>query len=147
MAAAGLVVWLVAQGGRAEEPSSPPEAAVVTIPSPLHLDDAVSIFRARGFDLLLAEAATESARGDLRSARAFPNPVVTASGGRSFTYDPDRCDQPGCSATAVSAGLSDQGLLADLLIGTGGSRSTWPSRRSPPPNAPATMPSACSSRP
>jgi outer membrane protein, heavy metal efflux system len=117
MAAAGLVVWLVAQGGRAEEPSPPPDVAVVTIPSPLHLEDAVTIFRARGFDLLLADAATESARGDLRSARAFPNPVVTASGGRSFTYDPDRCDRPGCSATAVSAGLSDQGLLADLLIG------------------------------
>jgi cobalt-zinc-cadmium efflux system outer membrane protein len=112
-----LLVWHVAQVGRAEELPPPPDAAVVTIPSPLHLEDAVSIFRARGFDLLLADAATASVRGDLRSARAFPNPVVTANGGHTFTFDPDRCDQPGCSSTTVSAGLSDQGLLADLLVG------------------------------
>ena len=117
MAAAGVVVWLVAAVGRSVEAPPPEDVAVVSIPSPLHLDDAVSIFRARGFDLLLADAATESARGDLRSARAFPNPVATASGGHSFTYDPQLCDHPGCSSTSVSAGLSDQGLLADFLIG------------------------------
>jgi cobalt-zinc-cadmium efflux system outer membrane protein len=116
MAVAGALLRLgVASLGHAGEPSATVPAA--EIPSPLHMGDAVRIFRERGFDLLIADAATESARGDLKTAQAFPNPAVTAAGGRSFTYDPGRCDHPGCSATSVAAGLSDQGLIADLLIG------------------------------
>src|SRR5262245_24040528 len=113
LAVAGLLVWLGAPSGRAAEAPRPE----VEIPSPLHLEQAVSIFRERGFDLLLADANTAGARADLRTAQAFPNPALTAAGGRAFTYDPDRCDHPGCSATSVSAGLSDQGLVADFLIG------------------------------
>jgi outer membrane protein, heavy metal efflux system len=96
-----------------EEPLAP--LAATDIPRHLSLDDAVQIFRERGFDLLLADAATASAKGDLRAAQAFPNPVVAASGGHSFTYDASMC--PGCSATAVNASISDQGLLMDLLVG------------------------------
>ena len=114
MAVAGLLVWLGAPIGRAAEPPRP-EIPVVEIPSPLHLDDAVRIFRERGFDLLLADANAEGARADLRTAQAFPNPALTATGGHTFTYDPGRC--AGCSATTVTAGLSDQGLVTDFLIG------------------------------
>src|SRR5262245_56597658 len=116
VAVAGLVVWLGASIGRGAEPPQP-EVPAVEIPSPLRLDEDVSIFRARGLDLLLADATTEGARADLLAAQAFPNPALTANGGRAFTYRPELCDHPGCSATSVSAGLSDQGLFVDLLIG------------------------------
>jgi cobalt-zinc-cadmium efflux system outer membrane protein len=99
-----------ARGGEEPAPLPAPE-----IPKHLTLDEAVEIFRARGFDLLLADAAAAGARGDLRAAKAFPNPLLAASGGHSFTYDPSAC--VGCSATAVNANLSDQGLLMDLLVG------------------------------
>ena len=104
---------VTAQGLHAENP--PP--ADPAIPAHLTLDDALAIFHAHGFDLLLAAAAEASARGDLESARAFQNPVVTAGGGHAFTYDPSRCDTGGCSATQVSASLSGQGVLFDLLVG------------------------------
>jgi len=99
-----------ARGG--EEPATPPAP---DIPKHLTLDEAVEIFRARGFDLLLANAAAAGARGDLRAAQAFPNPLLAASGGHSFTYDASAC--AGCSATAINANVSDQGLLMDLLVG------------------------------
>src|SRR4029453_1998462 len=103
MAVAGALLRLgVASLGHAGEPSATVPAA--EIPSPLHMGDAVRIFRERGFDLLIAAAAR--AGGDLKTAQAFPTPAVTAAGGRSFTYDPGRCDHPGCSATSVAAGLS-----------------------------------------
>src|SRR4030095_1829061 len=89
MAVAGALLRLgVASLGHAGEPSATVPAA--EIPSPLHMGDAVRIFRERGFDLLIADAATESARGDLKTAQAFPNPAVTAAGGRAFTYTPGR---------------------------------------------------------
>jgi cobalt-zinc-cadmium efflux system outer membrane protein len=98
-----------ARGG--EEPAAPPPPE---IPKHLTLDEAVEIFRARGFDLLLADATAAGARGDLRAAQAFPNPLLAASGGHSFTYDKP-CD--GCSASALNTNVSDQGLLMDLLVG------------------------------
>jgi cobalt-zinc-cadmium efflux system outer membrane protein len=87
------------------------------VPTHLTLADAIAIFHRHGFDLLLAEAAEQSARGEFLAAQAWPNPVLSAGGGHAFTYDPHQCDQAGCSATQISAGLSDQGLLFDLLIG------------------------------
>jgi cobalt-zinc-cadmium efflux system outer membrane protein len=108
------VLLLVCASHRAragEEPAPPPP----DIPKHLTLDEAVDIFQARGFDLLLADAAAAGARGDLRAAQAFPNPLLAASGGHSFTFDPSSC--VGCSATAVNANISDQGLLMDLLVG------------------------------
>jgi len=113
VAVAGLLVCLGAGLARAGDLPRPE----VEIPSPLHLDQAVSIFRTRGLDLLLADAATEGARADLRTAQALPNPLVAAAGGHTFAFDPHAPNCDGCSATSVSAGLSDQGLVADFLIG------------------------------
>ena len=101
--------------GTVHATESPDGAPPLALPAHLTLDEAVRIFRARGFDLLLADAATAQARGDLTAARAFPNPLISAGGGHSFTYDPSRC--AGCSASLVTAGVSDQGLLADLFVG------------------------------
>jgi cobalt-zinc-cadmium efflux system outer membrane protein len=107
---------LVCGGPRArasEEPLAQPAAP--EIPRHLTLDDAIHIFRQRGFDLLLADAATAGAKGDLRAAQAFPNPVLAASGGHAFNYHPSGC--PGCSPTQLVTSVSDQGLLMDLLVG------------------------------
>jgi hypothetical protein len=70
---------------------------------PLTLEDALRIFRARGFDLLLADLTVESARANRVQAGALANPQLSGGVGHSFTYDPAAC--PGCSATAWSAGL------------------------------------------
>jgi len=84
------------------------------------MDEALRIFRERGFDLLIAEAQVASAQGDATAAGAVPNPQISGSLGRSFGYDASAC--AGCSATAWSVGLSDPGALSDLLSGKRGLR-------------------------
>src|SRR5207253_9000622 len=84
------------------------------------MDDAVRIFRERGFDLLIAEAQIAAAEGDATAAGASANPQLSASAGRSFDYDPRAC--PGCSATAWSIGLTDPSALSDLISGKRGLR-------------------------
>jgi cobalt-zinc-cadmium efflux system outer membrane protein len=81
---------------------------------PLTLEEALRIFRASGFDLLVADAAVEAARADLTIAGAVPNPTLSASAGRSSTYDPSLC--AGCSNHSVSVGVSDQ-AISDLVSG------------------------------
>jgi outer membrane protein, heavy metal efflux system len=87
------------------------------IPSRLHLADALQIFRQHGLDLILAESAVESARGDSLLAGAAPNPAFSAGVGRSFA-----CSGPGCSDLAWSFGVSDQSALFDSLAGKRGLR-------------------------
>jgi cobalt-zinc-cadmium efflux system outer membrane protein len=107
----------------ADPPPVPPPAgspradAEATLPNPLSLDDAVRIFRERGFDLLIADAAVASARGDLTVAGAYQNPAVSGGAGPVFTYNPNLCDRPGCSDVSIAGSLSDQGLLFDQVIG------------------------------
>ncbi len=81
---------------------------------PLTLDDALRIFRTSGFDLLIADAAVESARADVTIAGALPNPSFNLSSGTSSTYDPSQC--AGCSNRSVSAGVSDP-AISDLVSG------------------------------
>ena len=94
--------------------------ALAALPPVLTMDDALRIFRERGFDLLIAEAQIAAAEGDATAARAFANPQLSASAGRSFDYDPRAC--PGCSATAWSIGLTDPSALSDLISGKRGLR-------------------------
>jgi hypothetical protein len=58
------------------------------LPQTLSLDEAIRIFRARGLELLIAEAAVKSAEGAVKIAGAVPNPVVIGSFGYAFTYTP-----------------------------------------------------------
>ena len=55
--------------------ASPSVEAESQLPAVLTLRQALEIFRARGFDLLVAEANVASASGDLTIAGALPNPV------------------------------------------------------------------------
>ena len=94
--------------------------AVAALPTVLTIDDAVRIFRERGFDLLIADAQIAAAEGDATVAAAIANPQLGATVGRSFDYDARAC--PGCSATAWSVALTDPSALSDLITGKRGLR-------------------------
>ena len=112
----------VASSARAEV-SSPP---AVDLPDTLTLEDALRIFRARGFDLLIAEAAVRSAEADTHVAGAVPNPIVSAGYGRvlaPYNPDADTCVPRGsCSANQWTLGLSDNGAILDSVSGKRGLR-------------------------
>lgn len=97
--------------------------AATELPQMLSLDDALRIFRARGLDLLIAEAAIRNAEGAVQIAGAPPqgNPVFSASVGNAFTYVPNlsACEQSGavCTPWVWNVGLSDQAALADAVSG------------------------------
>ncbi|MEO6954842.1 MAG: TolC family protein [Polyangia bacterium] len=65
-------------------PGSAPSEFV--LPETLSLDDAVHLFRAHGYDLLIADSQVKSAEGDLASAAAVPNPTFTAGGSYTFEH-------------------------------------------------------------
>jgi cobalt-zinc-cadmium efflux system outer membrane protein len=90
------------------------------LPAVLSMGDALSIFRARGLDLLIAEATVKSAEGDVGVAGAVPNPVGNAAYGRVLNYDTTGCDQ--CSANYWAVGLSDSAAIEDALSGKRGLR-------------------------
>ena len=90
----------------------------VEMPAQLSLDEALRIFRTRGLDLLIAEAAVASAEGDARIANAVPNPDVSFSYGRVIgNYSADVPGCAGCSANAWTAGVSDSAAILDTLSG------------------------------
>jgi cobalt-zinc-cadmium efflux system outer membrane protein len=86
----------------------------VALPAQLSLDEALGIFRQRGFDLLIAEAAVQSAEADTHVAGAVPNPIANLGYGRVLNYDAS-CD--GCSANQWTAGVSDNSAIVDSLSG------------------------------
>jgi outer membrane protein, heavy metal efflux system len=96
-------------------------AAAGVIPPPtelsgtLTLDDALRIFRTRGLDLLIAEAAVKSAEGQVGVAGAVPNPVASAVWGQALNYNPVNCAE--CSGTYWQFGLSDSAAIEDSLSG------------------------------
>jgi len=85
------------------------------IPTHLRAADALRLFREHGLDLILAEAATESARGDALLASAAPNPSFSGGVGRSFACT--STDTSDCSALAWSVGVSDGSAVFDSVSG------------------------------
>ena len=87
------------------------------------LDEAIRTFRARGFDLLIAEAQVASAQGDEQIAGAVQNPVLSGSYGRllGFLY--------GWMAFAVARAGSQAALAVGLAIfmnvALGGALERW----------------------
>ena len=95
----------------------------VEIPAKLSLDDALTTFRARGFQLLIADAAVMSSEGDEKIAGAVPNPGLNLGYGRVFgSYQPIQSMCPGCDPNTYSVGLSDNAGIEDSLSGKRGLR-------------------------
>lgn len=93
-----------------------PRASLGTpVPPELTLEAAVRLATTRGYDVLVAEAAVRASEGDLWTAGSLANPVLSASVGRAFGYDPSRC--AGCSDVAWSVSVQDPSALSDLVIG------------------------------
>jgi cobalt-zinc-cadmium efflux system outer membrane protein len=115
LVAAGCLV-----SGMARAQSVPP---ATELPSTVTMDEALHIFRTRGLDLLMAEAAVRSAEGATRIAGAVPNPVVGGSWGYAFTYqknDPAgscTANNAQCSNQVWTANISDSAALEDTLSG------------------------------
>ncbi len=102
----------------------------VQLPPVLHLEDTLQIFRQRGLDLLIVDAAVQSAVADVRVAGAVPNPGLSLGYGRSFAKrlgDPG-ADPPTSDSWVIekdpvlSAGLSDQAALQSIVFGKRGLR-------------------------
>jgi cobalt-zinc-cadmium efflux system outer membrane protein len=96
------------------------EAESSSLPAHLGMQDALRLFRERGFDLIVADAMVDSTRGDAQIAGAIPNPAISGGVGRSFGFNSATC--PGCSALAWDVGVSDQSALLDTLSGKRGLR-------------------------
>jgi len=103
--------------------------ASTELPQTLSFEDAERIFRARGLELLIAEAAVRNAEGAVKIAGAVPNPVVSGGLGYAFTYtsnDPS-CRYTGpttipanyvrCTNQIWSVGVSDSAAIEDSLSG------------------------------
>jgi cobalt-zinc-cadmium efflux system outer membrane protein len=103
------------------------EPASTLLPPKLGIDDALRIFRQRGLDLLLAEAAVMSAEGDLRAARQIYNPSLSYSISHVFNYDPAQVCPPAtpggfggsdaCSPDVHNLTFSDSAAIEDIVVG------------------------------
>lgn len=102
-----------------------PSRDEVQLPAQLSLDDALRIFRERGYDLLLADAAVEAAAGDAAAAAQIPNPTFLLQGSYSFSYRSPYAASPLQSPATpwgVTAGLGDGNALEDAISGKRGLR-------------------------
>jgi outer membrane protein, heavy metal efflux system len=84
-------------------------------PGPITLEEALHLFRTRGFDLIIADALIVGAQGDMAVAHSIANPSLSISRGSSFNYDPSLCE--GCSSRSISGGVTDQAAISDALSG------------------------------
>ncbi|GAC1606485.1 MAG: TolC family protein [Myxococcales bacterium] len=104
--------------GTAPGQAAPAGESAAGIPRLLTLEDALEIFRARGFDVLAAEANVQSAQGDLSIAGGLPNPTFSVAAGKNF-----RCaTSQDCSVLSYSVGVSDNNLLSNFVTGKRGLR-------------------------
>ena len=103
-------------GQRQGGPELPPPT---DLPQSLSLEDALRIFRARGFGLLLADAAIVNARGVERAAAYVPNPQLSLGYGRvlGFAYNSGVPGCTGCSNNQYTIALSDQAAIEDSVAG------------------------------
>jgi len=120
----GTVAWMLASPASAQS-TAPSAAAVprpVELPSVLTLDESVNILRAKGLDLLIANAQIVSSEGDVLVAGAIANPNVSAAAGPAFNYNAHVPGCSGCQPYAVQWGISDNGAVVDFLAGKRGLR-------------------------
>jgi cobalt-zinc-cadmium efflux system outer membrane protein len=118
--AAGLAFFGTLAGTLAGSRPALAQAIPEPAPLPVHLslDDSLKILRERGLDVLIAEAQVKSAEGDVGVASAVPNPSVSLSYGRLFSYSPGPCSSGlACDNNQYGASLSDQAAIEDTIAG------------------------------
>jgi len=108
---------LLACGAVASAHAEPATGTV--LPAELSLDEAIALFRAHGFDLLIADAGVRGAEGDLHTAGAVPNPTWSLQGSYSFAFPGG--DKPQ-TPWGVTAGLGDNNAIEDAISGKRGLR-------------------------
>lgn len=120
---AALALW--SSGARADDVVPAP----TPLPSPLSMDEALRLFRTRGLDLLIADANTRVAEGQVIASGAMPNPVASGSVGNAITYantaySQSNCLQNGtqCTPWIYNIGLTDSAAIEDTLSGKRGLR-------------------------
>src|SRR5579859_4539733 len=116
-----IATWLLSQRTARAGDVVP---SATELPQVLSFDDALRTFRRKGLDLLIAEAATRSAEGSVKSAGAIPNPTVSTSVGNAFTYSNSHYSQTNCLANGAACspwiynvGISDSTAIEDSLSG------------------------------
>jgi cobalt-zinc-cadmium efflux system outer membrane protein len=104
------------------------------IPQSLTLEEAERIFKSRGLEILIAEAAVRSAEGAVKIAGAVPNPVISGSVGwaPTYTYKDPSCNYTGSLSSPMNlatnyaycgqpyvwnVGVSDSAAIEDTLSG------------------------------
>lgn len=116
---AACAVLGLAGAARGQGPAAPPgEVVEAGIPRLLTLEKALEVFRARGFDLLVAEASVQSAQGDLAIAGGLPNPTFSVAAGKNFQCAASQ----DCKVISYSASISDNNLLSNFVTGKRGLR-------------------------
>ena len=120
-ASLGLLAFALALAAGARTAAADVVPPPAELPTVLTLDEALSILRTRGLDLLIAEAAVHNAEGAIHIAGAVPNPVVSGSLGYAYTYQPNdpscQAGGTGCSNQVWSVGVSDSAALEDTISG------------------------------
>jgi len=114
IAVVALAVALLAAAGRAQPG-----------PERLTLDDALARFRARSYDLLIADAATASAQGDQIIANALPNPQLQFQFAHVYGYNssPQGYQQQAlgtcviCAVDGALFQLADANVIENTLSG------------------------------
>lgn len=112
LAAAALLFWstlaAAETGAAAAAPSESQLPPAAELPASLNLEQAVKIFRERGYDLLIADASVKTAEGNLQSAAQYANLSFGFTYGRSFGPISNAPD-------AYSVNVSDNGVLLDTI--------------------------------
>ncbi|APR99360.1 TolC family protein [Pajaroellobacter abortibovis] len=101
---------------------APPLHQPLQLSSPLTLNQGLQLFRARAFDLRLADAQVQVAQGDRRAAAAVANPSFSVQAGPTFNYNPNVEGCSGCQPYAVQWDASDNGAFHSWLSGKRGLR-------------------------
>ncbi|HLK89676.1 MAG TPA: TolC family protein [Polyangia bacterium] len=112
LAFAALASTAVARPAAAAELPAEP-----AIPATLTLAQALTLFRAHGLDLLIAEAAAQGAEGDAIAAGAIQNPSVSGGFYHSFFSDGEFSTHNGWFV-----GVGDSNAIVDTLSGKRGLR-------------------------
>lgn len=112
-----ISLLLLVSGGAFAQPER-----TVDLPGSLTLDDALRLFRQRGFDLLIAEAAVQNAQGDVHAAGAVPNPNWQLWGSYTTATNCDPASSICNTPWGVTAGLGDSNAIEDAISGKRGLR-------------------------